>query len=404
MRRAPLAFALTLAATGCGRGDVLPLGLGEPDAGRTISDGGDLDAQPGPNDGGPGPFPGDGGPPPPDGGPPPPPPPDGGPALCRRSADCEGLVGPPPACPNGAPGQWECSAGICLPRCPECTTDCDCRFDLACAGGRCLPIDRRNLCCFNPDCPPGATCELPDGNRSMCPDEPPPPPVDGGPGPIDGGPFPIDGGPFPPDGGPPPPDGGPPPPDAGPTGTPVGAACTGGDCGPIGACIPGAQGFPGGYCTQDCGPVGSACPSGAECLSFGQGQDFCLDSCASNMDCRGGYACVQLGFSTGRVCWPVQPGSTNPNGDPVGSACASDNDCAQNLTCLQQGGFPGGYCTRTYCDPQTNPCPSGSACYAFPGLYSLCMAECPAGGTQSTCRRGYYCLGPTGSTGACFPN
>jgi hypothetical protein len=40
-----------------------------------------------------------------------------------------------------------------------CRNDCDCDFSLACLGGSCQIADRNNLCCSNPFCPAGATCE-----------------------------------------------------------------------------------------------------------------------------------------------------------------------------------------------------------------------------------------------------
>lgn len=146
------------------------------------------------------------------------------------------------------------------------------------------------------------------------------------------------------------------------------------------------------------------CPVGATCQDFGPGQSFCLDECASTAECRADYQCIQLGLSPSRVCYPVPPGSSNPNGDPVGSGCVSDNDCAQGLSCLADQGWPGGYCTLAYCDPQTNPCPGGSDCFNFPGSYSLCLNQCPSGGSTSTCRPGYYCFGPAQSPGNCLPN
>jgi hypothetical protein len=161
--------------------------------------------------------------------------------------------------------------------------------------------------------------------------------------------------------------------------------------------------FPGGYCSQGCGRM-SPCPSGASCRGGG-GNNFCLDECTQPTDCRPGYNCIQLGVSMGsRVCWPVPPTSTNPMGAAVGSGCAQDDECAAGLTCLSEQGFPGGYCTALYCDPVTNPCPANSGCYAFPGLFSLCLAECPSGGMRSTCRPQYYCLGPSGQPGVCIGN
>ncbi len=395
--RARLALPLIcILFAGCGRGEVTPLGNGDgqdagPTEGVVIWDSGPRDAGPLPGDAQPqdtAPIPTDAEPQ--DFGPMP----DGG-VQCVRPRDCFQSLGPPPRCPNGR-GDWICVDNACEVSCPEsCATDCDCDFGLACESGACQPVDRRNECCFNPDCPAGQSCVYPNGIRDFCPgdtpDGGPPPPTDGGP------PPPFDGGPFPT-------DGGPPPPDAGVPTTPVGDACVGNDCGPVGFCIDQSQGFPGGYCSQGCAPGQASCPAGSECMDFGQGSSVCVDSCVSNAECRTDYACVQLGLSMGRVCWPRSNTSTNPMGDPVGAGCTVDNDCVQGLSCVDSLGFPGGYCSLTYCDSVTNPCPSGSACYAFPGLYSLCMADCPSGGSQSTCRSQYYCFGPSNQPGACFPN
>ncbi|MCA9552960.1 MAG: hypothetical protein KC933_23190 [Myxococcales bacterium] len=299
---------------------------------------------------------------------------DGGTAQCVAPRDCFRALGQPPICPDGTPGQWACNVGVCELVCQPvitCQTDCDCPVELACGRGTCLPLNRNNQCCTNPMCPAGSTCVNPDGTTDVCPE---------------------------------PPDGGVPDPDGGVPTVPVGAACTGAvDCAG-GFCLDPNSGFVDGYCTQQCGQGGTNCPVGASCQDFGPRQSFCLDECATAADCRAGYGCVRLGISQSRVCFPLPEGSTNPMGDPVGSGCAIDDDCAVGLTCLNDPGWPGGYCTIPYCDPQTNPCPTSSACFAFPGSFSLCLADCPSGGSMSTCRAGYYCLGPTGGQGGCIPN
>jgi hypothetical protein len=426
--------------------------------------------------------------------------PDSGrPGTCNIPPDCD-MQFPPPTCPNGQPGKWDCLNMTCVARCegPQCSTDCDCPPNLACIANGCVPADRNNQCCTNPFCPPGQLCIEPNGRQSMCPSSP-----DGGPGCINdcdcppfagcvngscvanmsqrpnqccsvqpcppGATCEVPGGgqamcPLsPPDGGVPcfndcdcpfdqgcfvgqcsanlrqrtnlccfapecvPPgdfcelpgggsstcqgvidggiaDGGGDagPPDAGAP-TPVGAPCMPGfgSCGAIGFCIDESQGFPGGYCSQTCS-MGMMCPSAAACFDVGM-SSICLDECMMPSDCRLGYGCVRLGLNPQPVCWPIPPSSMNPNGSPVGSACMGDNDCMSGLQCVRVpgGGFPDGYCSKVYCDPVTNPCPSGSDCYAFPGLFSLCLEQCPSGGSQSTCRTGYYCLGATGQPGVC---
>jgi hypothetical protein len=305
---------------------------------------------------------------------------DGGPE-CFRPRDCRMKYGEPGPCPDGE-SRWACIDGVCSTECIEmnCENDCDCDPFLACIGNVCQPADRRNLCCSNPDCPPGDFCIEPGGGRSMCEGDP-----DGG---VRDTGFP---------------DGG--IPDTGTEETPVGEAC--GDqfqCGPIGFCIGEDQGFPDGYCSQDCSQGGQPCPMGADCRGFGMGNAICLDACASNPECRTGYICVQVGLDPQRVCWPDPGGSMNPNGNVVGGECNGDEDCQSGLQCLNFMGWPGGYCTKQFCDPQTNPCPGGSQCFNFPGFFSLCLDTCPNGGTMSDCRPGYYCLGPTGQPGGCIPN
>jgi len=377
--RLPLALPLLL-ATACSADQT----SGLLDGSLTVDTGVFPDAQVdpdtgvGPSDAG-GPFDADVPPPPFDGGgapdaEPPPPPFDGGTAQCRVPQDCFRALGRPPLCPDGNPGDWACNQGLCELDCQTpmaCQTDCDCPFELACARGTCRPLNRNNQCCTNPRCPSGSQCVNPDGTSGVCPE---------------------------------PPDGGVPGTDGGVPAVPVGGACLDGmDCNG-GICLDVNSGFVDGYCTQQCGPGGTNCPVGATCQEFGPRQSFCLDECAGSADCRMGYECIQLGISPTRVCFPLPEGSTNPMGDPVGSACAVDNDCAQGLTCLNDPGWPGGYCTVPYCDPMTNPCPTASSCFAFPGSFSVCLADCPSGGSPSTCRMGYYCFGPTGAQGGCIPN
>lgn len=349
---------------------------------------------------------------------------------CRVPRDCARTFGGPPNCGGGMPGRWNCVDGFCEADCP-CRSDCDCPFDTACIAGGCMPAGRNNLCCTNPFCPPGSSCEEPNGGAGVCPSP------DGGvrdtgvrdtgvrdTGVIDGatpdgslpdfgtfdGNFPDVGtfdGNFPdvgsfdvgvPDVGTF--DGGGPDSGVPSIGDPCAAQ---GLCGPVGFCIEEFSGFPGGYCSQSCGG-GLSCPQGAVCRNFGPGQAVCLDECQNNAECRTGYACIQLGTDPNKVCWPVDPGSSNPNGEPVGGACGGDQDCDQGLTCLDFMGWPDGYCTKQFCDPVNNPCPNGSSCFAFSGVFSLCLDDCPSGGSQSTCRTDYYCLGPIGQPGGCVPN
>lgn len=118
------------------------------------------------------------------------------------------------------------------------------------------------------------------------------------------------------------PDGAPATPDAPPAGGPkVGDPCTTADDCPAGGtgttvCL--TDGFPGGYCAvMDCGDHSHDCPDdpgqttttteGAKCVKTPA--NFCAQLCASNADCREGYACLPQGDTAGHgtvdVCWPM---------------------------------------------------------------------------------------------------
>lgn len=361
--------------------------------------------------------------------------PDAAPSMCRVPDDCTRALGPPPPC-DGTPA-WRCLDGLCAPGCSEptrCEDDCDCEVGLVCGRGACVPLGRPSTCCTDPTCTRGR-CVNPDGTSGLCgePDAGVPDAgrdagvgTDGGAGqrcandcdcaePLvcgQGGrcgrgagranrcctaqPCPAGTACVEPGGG------------MGQCPSPplvIGESCIGGLCGGGGFCIDENSGFPGGYCTAVC-DAASPCPGDARCIDVeggGGNGSICFDGCASAMDCRAEYLCVQLGMS-GRVCVPTPPASTNPMGLPVGESCAQDDTCAAGLSCLDdQQGFPGGYCTRLFCDPQTNPCPGGSACFALSNLFSACLEICPSGGGQSTCRPNYECAGPIGQPGVCVP-
>ncbi len=90
---------------------------------------------------------------------------------------------------------------------------------------------------------------------------------------------------------------------------PVGAFCSGdGDCA-SGTCFADA-GWPNGYCTSDCG-------DDTECGDGVCGGGKCLAACQADLDCRGGYFCL--------------------NGGCVGR-CADDADCGGELTCNTRTG------------------------------------------------------------------
>jgi hypothetical protein len=111
----------------------------------------------------------------------------------------------------------------------------------------------------------------------------------------------------------------------------VGAACnTTVDCGsdPRAACLTQAgDGFPGGYCGMEpCDDV-QVCPPGATCVSMPHETPGCLQSCASDADCRAsdGYVC-QL-FPT------TPPGGFGPSATACAFECQDDQGCTSPLLC-----------------------------------------------------------------------
>jgi hypothetical protein len=304
----------------------------------------------------------------------------GGPEpQCRVPSDCVRALGGAPDCAPGFPGAWSCEQGfcslVCEPQPVPCRTDCDCPFSLSCGAGQCMAMGRPNLCCANPDCPPGNGCVLPDGTPSECSGfiEP------------DGG-VAIDGG--------------------APMVPTTGAPCTDSFmCAPGQSCFDEGAGFPGGYCSSECDPRRFNCGPDSICVNAGDEQGLCADVCSGNADCRAGYLCVRLDGAPDRVCWPRFPGgSTNPNGAAIGAGCGDSQDCSTDLLCIREdNGWPNGYCTQVLCDEVTNPCPTGTSCITFPGSPSVCLQDCPQAGQRSTCRRGYTCFGPAGGAGTCVP-
>lgn len=63
---------------------------------------------------------------------------------------------------------------------------------------------------------------------------------------------------------------------------------------------------PGGYCTAEDCDEDAQCGAGAVCLSNGRGSD-CFKGCATDTDCRTGYACADRGTTEkmAKVCFPI---------------------------------------------------------------------------------------------------
>jgi hypothetical protein len=128
-----------------------------------------------------------------------------------------------------------------------------------------------------------------------------------------------------------------------------------------------------GYCTiKDCGDgtTGVLCPDGSLCMGVSLKQPVCIQSCASDADCRvrDGFACKLMPDASGAmqsICHEVDvPGAT-------GDGCLSASECAGEAGCLAT--FPGGYCTLLSC--KDRPCPGGAACVLFGGE-SVCLKSC----------------------------
>lgn len=85
----------------------------------------------------------------------------------------------------------------------------------------------------------------------------------------------------------------------------IGQGCMdGGDCGDGGQCISPSNTFPGGYCTMPCNP--EECPLGSVCHAVDprspEATSFCYAECATDGDCRAGYACQEK--PEGKICLP----------------------------------------------------------------------------------------------------
>lgn len=93
---------------------------------------------------------------------------------------------------------------------------------------------------------------------------------------------------------------------------------------------------PSGYCTiPECDP--DRCPDEALCVEFYANvprlaRRFCMHSCRTDGDCRGGYTCVQPTYSGGIAC-PVSD-----------SDAAVSTSCTRALDTQRRPDQPTGYC------------------------------------------------------------
>jgi hypothetical protein len=70
------------------------------------------------------------------------------------------------------------------------------------------------------------------------------------------------------------------------------------------------------------------------CVSFGDGANFCVETCTAASDCAPGYGCLELLTGGGRLCWPN---------------CAADTDCVSGSTCRNTAGAACGADQECYC-------------------------------------------------------
>ena len=85
----------------------------------------------------------------------------------------------------------------------------------------------------------------------------------------------------------------------------VGDSCTSNlDCGAQITCD---LSQPGGYCTvQNC--LAGSCPDESVCVTFSNGENWCMGICNSGEDCRSGYECLE-DMGPHPFCSPIIEGS-----------------------------------------------------------------------------------------------
>ena len=125
----------------------------------------------------------------------------------------------------------------------------------------------------------------------------------------------------------------------------------------------------------------------------------------------------------GNACQACLGGQTCNNGVcgtasvAVGATCTMNSQCASlgtnakcKLTTSTNFTYPQGYCTLPCTGQAQGNCPTGNTCSQGFGLdlfgeyEQVCLANCPNGGTQSTCRTGYTCYvsGAPAGAGICW--
>jgi len=163
--------------------------------------------------------------------------------------------------------------------------------------------------------------------------------------------------------------------------------------------------FPENYCTLDCAADG-VCPEGAVCQDY-LTYKFCLDACAGDEECRGGYVCD---YGTCRPPCNRDDACTKPDLCMQGrckAGCTDEADCTDGKRC--QGGKCVAPCKKdtdcvpgNTCDTATGGCvpkpgkKMGEACgnsaecataYCLP-TRKICSVKCTA---STGCPTGYVC-------------
>lgn len=180
-------------------------------------------------------------------------------------------------------------------------------------------------------------------------------------------------------------------------------------------------GYLGGYCSEFCDLVNDDCSGDAICVDMGYSavNGICMDTCASDADCRMGYVCADMGFAQ-TICTmgpesicdnmadddgdnlidcqdPTScktSGACDPGSLATGSACVKPSDCSANdkdPVCFDefQFSYPDGYCSE-FCDLVNDDCGGDALCAdnGLPNGVGLCVDTCVS---NMDCRMGYAC-------------
>lgn len=210
----------------------------------------------------------------------------------------------------------------------------------------------------------------------------------------------------------------------------LGAACSGRMGCTGGTCLREVDtGYPGAYCAYlGCDPTmpdaTDGCPGDGVCTTVGE-RLACHDGCATDAECREGYACRAVDptrADRGNACVPACTSDSQcandgfvcqPDGrcrapfDPglQGEPCDRADECPGGR-CLTEAasGYPSGVCVST-CSlgPGAASCPAGSACTEDGDgdpVTGICLDTCDPAGAL-TCRPGYGCRADAAGVNVC---